>query len=310
MKQSFLRSVEQGQNAGWRYLLGILFAILLGFIGFHWVGKPISQAISAFAVLFEKAIYEGEPKENINQFSVYSLETPYISIHIAYAFFCIGIFLAVKFLHQRKILTLISPDATFHLKRFGLGFVLWFALASLQTGIEFLGDRSAFVWNFQPSSWVSFLPWVLVFTPIQTSAEELLFRSYLLQGLGLVVRQPFVLTLIVSVPFAIAHFENPEMARGSIWIGLTYFLLAVFLTLITLRDNRLELALGVHAANNLFVLLIVNTQDSVLPTPALFIQQFPTDPRFTFLSMLIATSLFYGLVFGHKRLRRRKVGDE
>lgn len=310
MKQSFLRSVEQGQNAIWRYLVGLLFAILCGFIGFYWVGISIAWTIAAFTPIFEKIIDEGETKENINQVSNFSLETSYISIHFAYAFFCIGIFLVVKFLHRRKMLTLISPDATFHFRRFGLGFLLWFALASLQAGTEFLYDRSAFVWNFQPFSWLSFLPWALVFTPIQTSAEEILFRGYLLQGLGLFVRQPFVLTLIASLPFAIAHFENPEMARGSVWIGLTYFLLAVFLTLITLWDNRLELALGVHAANNLFVLLVVNTQDSVLPTPAVFIQQFPIDPRFTFLSMLITTSVFYGVVAGLKRLRRRDVGGE
>ncbi len=39
---------------------------------------------------------------------------------------------------------------------------------------------------------------------------------------------------------------------------------------ITLRDGRLELALGLHAANNLFTGLFANTVVTVLPTPSMF----------------------------------------
>ncbi|MDX2239736.1 MAG: CPBP family intramembrane glutamic endopeptidase [Leptolyngbyaceae cyanobacterium bins.302] len=301
MKQSFLKSAEQGCNAVWRYICGILIAMLLGLVGLRWVGMPISSAIGDSLVIFKQPIDMIETEENIKQFSPHSLETSYISIHFAYAFFCIGIFIAVKLLHQRKVLTLISPGATFQWQRFGIGFSLWFVLASIQTCVEFLYNPGTFIWNFQPSAWLSFLPWAIVFTPLQTSTEELLFRGYLLQGLGLVIRQPVVLTLVSSLPFAIAHFSNPEMARGAVWIGLTYWLMGIFLTLITLRDNRLELALGVHAANNLFVVLMVNTQDSALPTPALIIQQTPSDPRFTLAVLVVAIAVFYGLVFRYNR---------
>jgi len=297
MKDSFLKSAKEGRNAGWRYLGGILLAIGFGFIGFQWVGIPVAEAINDFVAIFPDTLTPAELEENINQFEPYSLEISYIAIHIAYLFFSAGILIAVKFLHQRKAFTLISPSAAFAWSRFALGFSLWFGLASLQTGVEFLLHQDAFSWNFRPSAWLAFLPWALLLTPIQTSAEELFFRGYLLQGLSLLVRHPIALTLIASLPFAIAHWSNPEMARGSGWIGLTYLLMAIFLTVLTLRDNRLELALGVHAANNLFIVLLVNTTDSTLPSPALIIQHTPTDPRFTFMSLLVATTAFYGLVF-------------
>jgi hypothetical protein len=110
-----------------------------------------------------------------------------------------------------------------------------------------------------------------------------------------------MLAIASSLPFAIAHFGNPEMSRGAAWIALSYLLMGIFLVLITLKDERLELALGVHAANNLFVVLVVNTQDSVLPTPALIMQQTPTDPRFTILALLSEIAIFYGLLFWPRR---------
>lgn len=305
MKDSFLKTAEQGQNAAWRYLLGILFAIGCGIIGFYGLGIPLGQAIADSINLFQVILPSTEMEENIKQIDAYSLEISYIAIHAAYVFFSIAIFVAVKFLHQRKVLTLISPMASFAWSRFGLGLGLWFMLAGLQTGIEFFWQPNAFSWNFQPFAWLDWLPWALILTPIQTSTEEILFRGYLLQGLGLLVRQRIALTLIASLPFAIAHWGNPEMTRGALWIGLSYLLMAIFLTTITLKDNRLELALGVHAANNLFIVLLVNTADSALPSPALIVQHTPTDPRFTFIGLLITTLVFYTVVFQRSPTRER-----
>jgi membrane protease YdiL (CAAX protease family) len=39
---------------------------------------------------------------------------------------------------------------------------------------------------------------------------------------------------------------------------------------VTLRDGRLELALGLHAANNLFAALFANYSVTVMPTPSIF----------------------------------------
>jgi len=261
----------------------------------------MAQALSTSGMSIEDLLYANETKEKIKHLLPHSLQNSYLSTHVAYAFLSMGIFVAVKLLHQRKMLTLISPDATFKLKRFSLGFGVWFAIASVQTLIEFLYNQATFSWNFQPIVWLTFLPWALVCTPIQTTAEELLFRGYFLQGLGCLTRQPIMLAIASSLPFAIAHFGNPEMSRGAAWIALSYLLMGIFLVLITLKDERLELALGVHAANNLFVVLVVNTQDSVLPTPALIMQQTPTDPRFTILALLSEIAIFYGLLFWPRR---------
>ncbi len=299
--RSFLQIAHTGRNTVWRYVLGILLAITFWFVGYVYVGMPIATAIAPYLPFSRREILSTEIEDKFDPIVVHSSGISYISSHIAFAFLGIGILVAVKLLHRRPMLTLISPDASLRGKRFLLGFSLWFAYACLQTLMEFLLHPTVFVWNFQPLNWLVFLPLALLLTPIQTSGEELLFRGYLLQGMGLIVQQPIALIGLVSLPFALVHFNNPEMGRGALWIALTYFLMAVFLTVITLKDNRLELALGVHAANNLFVVLLVNTPDSVLQTPAIVLQQVPTDPRITLAGMLIFTLGFYHLLFGRQR---------
>lgn len=104
--------------------------------------------------------------------------------------------------------------------------------------------------------------------------------------------------LFTSLLFAVLHFGNPEMQRGFVWGALTYFIWGVFLAAITLKDNGLELALAVHAANNLFSFLIMNTQDSVLPTPALLIFGRSIDAKEGLISLLIHAGIFYAVFFG------------
>jgi membrane protease YdiL (CAAX protease family) len=78
---------------------------------------------------------------------------------------------------------------------------------------------------------------------------------------------------------------------------LTFFVLGAFLAWISLKDGSLELAIGVHAANNLVAGLVVTFPDSVLPTPAILTTTH-FDPVFSLIAELILCTLLYLLVFG------------
>ncbi|MEX0269257.1 lysostaphin resistance A-like protein [Leptolyngbyaceae cyanobacterium UHCC 1019] len=158
-----------------------------------------------------------------------------------------------------------------------------------------------FEWSVHPLQWLAFLSIALVLTPLQTSTEELLFRGYFLQAVGQLIKQPVILVIATSLPFAMAHFSNSEMNRGSLWTGLTYGVLSLFLAAVTLKDNRLELALGIHAANNLFMLLIANSADSSLRSPSLLTQVTFLDPKISFLITLIGAIAAYTFFFKDDR---------
>lgn len=117
---------------------------------------------------------------------------------------------------------------------------------------------------------VPFVFLALVFIPIQASAEELFFRGYILQVAGLRLRNMWVLCTLSGLLFGLPHLLNPEASVNYPLFGFYYFAFGFTLAYISLRDGRLELALGVHIANNLFSVIFANYTITVLPTPSLF----------------------------------------
>jgi hypothetical protein len=97
------------------------------------------------------------------------------------------------------------------------------------------------------------------------------------------------------------HLLNPEVKTGVLLLAVYYFLLAVFLAVVTVKENSLELAIGVHIGNNLFNVLFANYSNSALSAPSIFtIQNF--DPTSNLISSLLFCLLFY-LLFFTKRTR-------
>jgi hypothetical protein len=302
MSQSYLEIARQGKNHWWRYLLGILLILFFWFI----IGGTIATGIF-FAVLVALPIARGELEySQLQQYLENFIKTPsvaaYVATNINFIFFGLGIFLTLKWLHQRKFNTLISADSSINIKRFLAGFVFWFVLQVIISVIDYFIEPENFVLTFNPTQWLLLVPCALILTPIQTSAEELFFRGYLLQGLGLITKSRLILVIITGLIFMFPHMANPEVARGPLWLALYYFSFGVFQSLITLKDNRLELALGVHAANNISVVFI-NTKDSALPAPAMWTINDPGDPKVGLIFFLLYCAIFYFAFFGRFQKR-------
>jgi uncharacterized protein len=280
----YLDAVYQGKNEWWRYVLGILLSLVMAVV----VGVTVM-------VILMMAPF----KQPMIPF--------FIGVNSQFVGVIAGVAIAMKLIHDRQFRSLISPGATFSRKRFLTGFGLWFGLMGVLMGISAIGSPGELVLTFEPLKWLILLVAVLIFTPIQTGAEELLCRGYLTQGLGLLTRNRLLLLGLPSMLFAAAHFTNPEMGRGAIWMGLSYWAFGVFLSAITLRDDRLELAWGVHAANNMFIFLIVNSTDSALKTPAIWTTGAAgatDDPRSSLVALLVQAGIFYWLIFGRKKPRQ------
>jgi membrane protease YdiL (CAAX protease family) len=166
--------------------------------------------------------------------------------------------------------------------------------------------------TFDPARWLFFLPFVLVLTPIQTSAEEFLFRGYWLQGTGRLTRNFVVLCVVNGFLFALPHMVNPEVIANpdsTLVLFLIYFITGGALALFTLLDNRLELALGAHAANNLFAGLVVNYADSPLTTPSFFTN--PTlDAPFGLAALVVVCVSFYLIIFRLLDRRTKIISSE
>ncbi|MDY6900696.1 MAG: CPBP family intramembrane glutamate endopeptidase, partial [Cyanobacteriota bacterium] len=82
-----------------------------------------------------------------------------------------------------------------------------------------------------------------------------------------------------------------------------------FCSLLTLKDNRLELAFAIHAANNLFIILFVSTEDSAIRVPSMWLLKDIGTPESTLIWFLVKCGLFYLVIFGLGRRKKLDVGS-
>ncbi|NJL75174.1 MAG: CPBP family intramembrane metalloprotease [Saprospiraceae bacterium] len=144
-------------------------------------------------------------------------------------------------------------------------------LLGIVEGIGYLQNPSIYVYQLNWSSFLPLLGIAILILPLQTSVEELLMRGYLMQGISLIFSQPWIPLLVTSLIFGFLHYANPEVAKYGFWVTMpSYIGIGLALAIMTLMDDGLELALGVHAANNIFGALFITFDGSALSTPAIF----------------------------------------
>jgi uncharacterized protein len=299
MSQSYLEIAQQGKNSWWRYLLSTLLIL------FFWlfIGTIVTSIAIVIFLLQRGLSLTDFTEQQVTAFLKSSSIETFIAINLSFIFLAIGTCIAVKWLHKRRFRSLISADATVNFQRIFAAFGVWFLMQLVLMAVSLVIDSKNYEFTFNPSQWFPLLVTALILTPIQTSSEELFFRGYLIQALSHITRNRLVLIFVTSVLFMVPHLLNPEMQRGA-WIALFYLGFGALTALITLKDNRLELALGVHAANNLSF-IFATTKDSVLSVPAIWTAKETGDPRLDVLVFLIQSVIFYYIFFG----RRKKVAE-
>ena len=123
-----------------------------------------------------------------------------------------------------------------------------------------------------------------------------------MQGLGLLSKKPIVPLILTSIIFASLHYFNGSYTLLSVDIVIQVFILGLTLGIITLGENRLETAMGVHISNNIFASLIVNSPDNFGQNmPSLFTDYAPPDPLYNTLWMIFYAAVLLIIVFWGKK---------
>lgn len=172
----------------------------------------------------------------------------------------LGPMIVVRVLHKRPAATLVGPRAK-ALRHFGM--------AAATVGVVNIIGLSiwALFYDATPSlslvDWAPLLPLIICGLLIQTGAEELVFRGYLMQQLAARFQSPIIWMLLPSVAFGLMHYEPGSQGTNVWWVvGATavFALVAADLTRIT---GSLGAAWGLHFANNFFAIAIISVQGSI-----------------------------------------------
>ena len=273
----FIQQAYTGNNKWWAYL------ITIAFVTFPFLINVIIYLV--FPELLDIVYAEMEQREPSNLDFLINL--------LPFLFLLALLFLFVKKLHNRKIKSIITSRKAVDWSRFFYAFFVWFTLGVVLIGVDYYMAPSDYVWNFKPIPFFILLLISLVFLPIQTSMEELLFRGYLMQAFGIWFKNSFVALILTAVIFGLLHGLNPEVEKLG-WIIMIYYIgTGLVLGIFTLMDEGTELALGFHAANNIVAAVIVSSNWAVFQTDALLIDV--SEPSLDFL-MFLPVFVLYPLV--------------
>jgi membrane protease YdiL (CAAX protease family) len=198
---------------------------------------------------------------------------------------------AVARIHRRGWQSLIAPDLRIDRWRLTIGFGVEIAI---------LGGQLALVHVLTGWPWIFSLPeplggfvLALLLIPLQAASEELLFRGYLTQTLGRVLRSRLATALVVGLAFGALHLN----VYGPLTVP--YFLvLSLIFSVVSLRDDRLELVIGGHVAMNLFAFVVASAMlgPEILGQGTIGASQAAMPFNAAAIAVLIVNgALFYGL---------------
>lgn len=246
----------------WRYLVGTIII----FIAWQLVGMiPLAIAIGV------KAIGTGEIPTDIQQMSQLLGSNLFLFLMLlSFAIALVGLLFTTKLLHKQSILLLTTTRKKIDWKRFWFIFLLWGIVSSSFVLIDyFFFTPEDYLLNFKLQPFLILCVISVLLIPLQTSFEEYLFRGYLMQGFGVIFKNKWLPLLITSIGFGLLHIANPEVEKLGYVIMVYYIGTGLFLGIITLMDEGLELALGFHAANNLFTALLVTADWTAFQTDSI-----------------------------------------
>lgn len=331
---NFIQQAYKGRNEWWKYLVTFLIVIF----GWQLIGSiPLLVA----AVMHSKDTAEFT-KAAENAFMGLGINSSlYLFLLIlTFAFGLLSLLISVKYIHKRSITSLVTSREKIDWGRFWVGFATWGMIALIMIVIGILMAPENYTWNFKPVPFFTLVAVALLFLPLQTSFEELLFRGYMMQEVGVSSTKKYfplvsfltliyVLSLVyllnvldvsglliflftiayilvfgllilfgafdgfvksgfnnslinflgrkstplilTSVVFGLMHGANPEIDKLG-WIAMVFYIgTGFFYGICTLMDEGTELALGLHAVNNIIAAILVTTDWTVFQTDALYV---------------------------------------
>lgn len=276
----YIAQAFKGNNQWWRVAITTLLT----------AGVFIGNFIMFFVITEEqKEILYKSMRDIPNNISLLINLLPFV--------FLLGLlFGLVHFLHNRSLLSLTTSRFKVDYKRIFFSFGLVVLLSILTFVVSYSIDSSNIVWNFHPLNFMILLIISLILFPFQIGLEEYLFRGYLMQQIGIIVRNRWFPLLITSILFGLFHSANPEVAEMGYGVMIFYIGTGLLLGVMTLMDESIELALGFHLGNNIMAALLITSDFAALQTDAILKYSGVENPNDMLNEMIVTMAIVYPII--------------
>ncbi|MEP3388600.1 MAG: type II CAAX endopeptidase family protein [Reichenbachiella sp.] len=275
----FLEQGLDGNNQAWKYILVIVVGFVLG------------QLLGALPFLY----YAGQSGTQTLDFVAMGLDPNFglVLMILPFIMSFLLCYILIKWLHRRGFQQVVNGSDNFRWTKVWYAAGVWSVLMVVYLLFEYSINSENFMFQL---NWASFLPLVVVailLIPIQTTFEEYILRGYFAQGIAGLTKSRWVAVLVPGLVFALLHAFNPEVEAHGFWVVMPQYITFGFLFgLIAILDDGIELAMGAHAANNVFLALFLTNKDSVLQTPAI-LEQLEINPIRDTITLIVLSIVFF-----------------
>lgn len=214
-----------------------------------------------------------------------------LTLLIPFAVSLFVLILLIRFIHNRTFSETVNGTKKIRWERILFSFGLWFSIMAILTLISLILSPENTMLQFDLSKFIPLIIISIILIPLQTTFEEIMMRGYLAQGIALVTRCRWISFLFPAIIFAILHIGNPEITKHGVGIMLaSYFAMAAIWGITSILDDGIELSIGIHAANNLFISLFTTQQGAAFETYAVF-EIVETNPYIALLELVLMGTL-------------------
>jgi len=213
----------------------------------------------------------------------------------------IGVWVAMKFIHHVPMKVLLGSSNKLDSQLLFKGFlVMLFLGIGIETLLQFIPAVSRYIY-YEPnkvlflSDWIKWLLPIILFIFIQSAAEELVFRGYLLQTIWSKNANYFYAIICPSLIFGLLHFDTQSYGINAWYYCLNTFVVGCLLCLVTLHTGNIALAFGLHWGGNTVSLVFFGIHGN-LDGMALWLSSL--DPKSEAMGVaLIVSTIFIILVY-------------
>ena len=190
---------------------------------------------------------------------------------LPFAALVIFLIIGIRLIHQQTIKSIFTQKGHLHWSLMAKSAIIWFVLSAVADILIALLQPGNYTFTFSLNSFLPFVMLAIILIMFQITAEEVLFRSYLLHGFFRLFRLSWLAIIAQALLFGILHGANPEVTTYGLFTTMPFYIgIGLLLGWLSFRSRGLEIALGLHFANNLYATAMVTFSGSAIPSPAIF----------------------------------------
>lgn len=220
MEFSFLVNARLGRNNWWRYFLTLIM-VFFGLV----TGSLFNDFFNSY--------YNISLPGNIN--TVLDINT-----NIVVVFILVFLFVSVYKIHKRSPMSILTSHKSIQWKNMFKGAYIWFLLLCFFTVVDFIMNPKSYTFTFSSNTFGWLVLAAVLGLPLSVILEEVLFRGYLLQAIGVLTRRPIIPLIITSVLFGSLHYWNGINQTSGIIHVISCALFGLMLGVIVIGKGGLE----------------------------------------------------------------------